>query len=136
MSQNQPHRNQRRKEKFDYHKFALEHGKVCGDFECGKNGPQPVENFSKSSDRHDGFNIYCKKCMSKKRRQHLEKKRQRAWDAAARNEQEKMQESLLEDEPSDLDEDARLRAQMDLNEKMYTVPQALYGCSLGPFVTD
>lgn len=140
----------------DYRKLVQKHGKRCANAECGKKGKKPASEFNVARDRYDGLQAYCRVCSCVRQRasrkkekpeQYLARMKRRKekhpdadkiYSAAKRARKKKKIEGETRKETSNRQKfrNAELRAQMDLNDKMYSVPQSLHGSSLGPHVSD
>jgi hypothetical protein len=142
----------------DYRELVQKHGKRCANAECGKKGKKPASEFNVARDRYDGLQAYCKVCsrvrqqasrkkekpeqqQARKKRfhkkhpdaikiyaatYHAKKKKKRKVEGETRKEAQRRRKFR----------NAELRAQMDLNDRMYAIPQSLCGSSLGPHVSD
>jgi hypothetical protein len=125
----------------DYKKLVKENGKRCANPECGKKGKKPASAFNKARDRYDGLQAYCRDCMKKKQRASRAREKPEQRDARKRRFAEKHPEAQAGYDAAYRARkkvrrmsNAELVAQMDLKDKMYSVPQALHGSCLGPFV--
>ncbi len=128
----------------DYKKLVRENGKRCADPECGKKGKKPASEFNIARDRHDGLQAYCKLCSRARQRASRNKEKEQKpeqYTARKKRFKEKHPEATTVYSRAYRAQkkrlrNAELRKQIELNDKMYSVPQSLHGCSLGPHIPD
>lgn len=126
----------------DYKKLVQEHGKRCANPACGKKGKKPASEFNRARDRYDGLQAYCRDCSRARQRASRKKEKPEQYTARKKRFKEKHPEATAvysaehrkRKKAAKHLRNTQLRQQMELNEKMYSVPQSLCGSSLGPHI--